>query len=130
MNWSRTKLIFIVAFLILDLFLAFQLYEKYKNAGKIQSLPSEDTPEERLEASDITLTSELPDIKEDYYNKGNAASYQTENQEVLPEVKKKGKNAAGEDVQEFTTKESGFTLVSEFQQPPEVSDETNNDDYK
>ncbi|WP_102348090.1 two-component system regulatory protein YycI [Bacillus sp. Marseille-P3661] len=65
MDWSRTKTIFILIFLILDLFLVFQFIEK-RSSGQLDYI-TESTIEEQLEADDITYV-ELPkaDISESY----------------------------------------------------------------
>lgn len=57
MEWSKTKTIFILIFLILDLFLVFQFIEK-RTIGQLDYI-AESTIEEQLEADDITF-GELP----------------------------------------------------------------------
>lgn len=73
MNWSRTKLIFLIAFLALDLFLGFQLYEKRKSAD----IPpvGEETPKEQLENSGIEYPQNLPQIDTATYIQGEAMSF-------------------------------------------------------
>lgn len=57
MDWSRAKTIFIVTFLLLNIFLGFQLNEK-KSANKINLL-AEATLQERLLEMNITITADL-----------------------------------------------------------------------
>ncbi|WP_226668677.1 two-component system regulatory protein YycI [Metabacillus litoralis] len=60
MEWSKTKSIFILAFLILDIFLAIEFYElQYKSNYEIMK---EATIEEKLAVENITY-SKLPDIE-------------------------------------------------------------------
>lgn len=53
MDWNRTKTIFIISFLILDLFLIFQLKEKSSINNDVDVI-TESTLEEQLEAEEIT----------------------------------------------------------------------------
>lgn len=57
MDWSKTKTIFIIAFLILDCFLGYQFMEKRNNSQLDVIL--ETTIEEQLEANGINYV-ELP----------------------------------------------------------------------
>ncbi|WP_240376288.1 two-component system regulatory protein YycI [Bacillus piscicola] len=61
MDWSRTKTIFIIAFLLLNAFLLYQLIDK-KNAGEI-NVRAQATVKERLAEMNITVTEELPEDK-------------------------------------------------------------------
>lgn len=58
MDWSKTKTIFIVVFLILDVFLLFQFVEK--RTSYELGLLAETTLEEQLEENDISIKVELP----------------------------------------------------------------------
>jgi len=57
LDWSKTKTIFILIFLVLDLFLVFQVIEK-RTTAKLEYI-TESTIDEQLEADDITYD-ELP----------------------------------------------------------------------
>ncbi|SFE63023.1 two-component system regulatory protein YycI [Alteribacillus iranensis] len=61
MDWSRTKTIFIVTFLLLNTFLIYQLIEK-RNEGDI-NVRAQATVKERLADMNITVTEELPEDK-------------------------------------------------------------------
>ncbi|MFD1734975.1 two-component system regulatory protein YycI [Bacillus salitolerans] len=65
MDWSKTKTIFIIVFLILDLFLAFQFVEK-RDQNQL-GIIAETTLEDQLEANEISYV-DLPKetIKETY----------------------------------------------------------------
>lgn len=61
MDWSRTKLIFIVAFLVLDLFLGYQLYQKQSD-NKLEYLSESFLEiEDRLSSMNISYP-ELPEV--------------------------------------------------------------------
>ncbi|MGM9950816.1 MAG: two-component system regulatory protein YycI [Lysinibacillus sp.] len=62
MDWSKTKSIFIVIFLILNIFLYYQYIEKYKGA-ELDTLPGEAGIEEKLQKDNITYD-ELPQTTE------------------------------------------------------------------
>ncbi|WP_100405859.1 two-component system regulatory protein YycI [Bacillus solitudinis] len=57
MNWSRTKTIFIITFLMLNVFLVLQLIDK--NTANQISLITEATIQERLRENNVTIESEL-----------------------------------------------------------------------
>lgn len=59
MDWSRTKTIFIVTFLMLNIFLTWQLIET-NNANQI-SMITEATIQERLKQNNVTIDVELPE---------------------------------------------------------------------
>ncbi|MBM6616907.1 two-component system regulatory protein YycI [Bacillus suaedaesalsae] len=58
MDWRKTKTIFIIVFLILDVFLLFQFVEK-RNSNQL-GLLAEKTLEEQLEDNDISIEISLP----------------------------------------------------------------------
>ncbi|WP_018663438.1 two-component system regulatory protein YycI [Heyndrickxia acidiproducens] len=58
MDWSKTKTMFILVFLILDIFLAFQLYHKYMK-NQLEVLDNPTTGVQSLKAANITYD-ELP----------------------------------------------------------------------
>lgn len=59
MNWSRTKEILIVAFLIVNIFLGYQLWEKQTRKLELANI-ADSTIEERLALRDVELSTELP----------------------------------------------------------------------
>lgn len=59
MDWSKTKTIFIVSFLILNVFLTWQLIET-KNANQL-SVITEMTIQEQLRQNNITIDAEIPE---------------------------------------------------------------------
>lgn len=59
MNWSRTKSIFIVAFLILNVFLTWELIET--NSANQLHLITEATIQERLDLNNVKIDIELPE---------------------------------------------------------------------
>ncbi|MFG6497262.1 two-component system regulatory protein YycI [Fictibacillus sp. UD] len=63
MNWQRTKSIFILTFLVLNLFLGYQLYQK-NDINNISNL-TEQPLEERLAINKINYLDKLPKYKED-----------------------------------------------------------------
>lgn len=61
MEWNKTKTIFILAFLILDIFLAIEFYKlQYKTDYEIMK---EATIEEKLAAENITYKKKLPEVE-------------------------------------------------------------------
>lgn len=75
MNWSRAKSIFLVTFLVLDLFLGFQLYSKRNSADEISNQQSQLTPEEMLKDGSIKWPTSLPAIQSAAYIKGTSMSF-------------------------------------------------------
>lgn len=63
MNWSRTKTVFIMTFLLLNLFLGYQLYEV--NDENQLSLISGNSTQDRLRENKISIDVELPDDLEE-----------------------------------------------------------------
>ncbi|WP_227395023.1 two-component system regulatory protein YycI [Jeotgalibacillus aurantiacus] len=72
MDWSKTKTIFIVVFLILDIFLFFLFLQKYQDTQNSQ-LPQLSIAEQ-IEEENITISNELPDL-DDSKAYLNAESY-------------------------------------------------------
>ncbi|WP_059105068.1 two-component system regulatory protein YycI [Shouchella shacheensis] len=60
MNWNRTKSIFIVTFLFLNVFLGWQLLDKYQSS-QIDTRPSSTIEETLEEENNIALPDELPE---------------------------------------------------------------------
>lgn len=90
MNWSRTKLIFLIAFLVLDIFLGFQLYDKRKNADR--TLPQTDeSPKQTLQTAGIKWPANLPQIQVATYITGRAMSFAAKSTPSSNPPKKKGK---------------------------------------
>jgi len=111
MEWSKTKTMFIIVFLILDLFLATQLFNKFSKGqiGVIQST----SDEERLRADEITYD-QLP-------NEKTTSQY----------VKAKSKVFANKDIKELEKNQSalitkdGTGITSYFNKPISISGQIN-----
>ena len=82
MDWSKTKTIFIITFLILDCFLGYQFMEK-RNSSQLDVI-LETTIEEQLEANGITYV-ELPkEITKATYVSGKSKKFTDEEIKKLP----------------------------------------------
>lgn len=76
MDWSKTKTIFIITFLILDLFLAYQFVEK-RNSSQFDII-TETTIEEKFAADEISY-GELPkDVLKETYISGKSKMFTNE----------------------------------------------------
>jgi regulatory protein YycI of two-component signal transduction system YycFG len=81
LDWSKTKTIFIITFLILDIFLAYQFIQK-RNSSQLDVI-LETTIEEQLEANGITYV-ELPkDITKVAYLSGESKIFTLEEAKKL-----------------------------------------------
>jgi regulatory protein YycI of two-component signal transduction system YycFG len=81
LDWSKTKTIFIITFLILDFFLAYQFIQK-RNSSQLDVI-LETTIEEQLEANNITYV-ELPkEITKATYLSGKSKIFTREETEKL-----------------------------------------------
>jgi regulatory protein YycI of two-component signal transduction system YycFG len=81
LDWSKTKTIFIITFLILDIFLAYQFIQK-RNSSQLDVI-LETTIEEQLEANGITYV-ELPkDITKVAYLSGESKIFTLEETKKL-----------------------------------------------
>jgi len=82
MDWNKTKTIFIIVFLILDCFLAYQFMEK-RNSSQLDVI-LETTIEEQLEANGITYV-ELPkEVTKAVYVSGKGRSFTDTDAKKLP----------------------------------------------
>ncbi|WP_413377169.1 two-component system regulatory protein YycI [Alkalihalobacillus sp. 1P02AB] len=82
MNWSRTKTIFIITFLFLNVFLTFQLIQKNEHY-QISSIP-EVTLQERLKTNNITIEGDLPEVtSKDYHIIGRNQRFNEQQLEYL-----------------------------------------------
>lgn len=80
MDWNRIKTIFIIAFLILDLFLLSQLMEKHKDNPEIMT----DTSfEEKLKNEDIDYNALPVEVEKDYYLSADTKNFEEEEIEQL-----------------------------------------------
>lgn len=75
MNWSQTKMIFLVAFLILDVYLGYQLYEKRGATNQLPTATSNTPPKKALAKAQIQLPSSLPHETTDTYISGKKMSF-------------------------------------------------------
>ncbi|MGD9678373.1 MAG: two-component system regulatory protein YycI [Vulcanibacillus sp.] len=60
MDWGKTKNIFIISFLLLNLILGYQLYIKYNSYNQIWTLDSKEELDRILDKSGIVLNVEIP----------------------------------------------------------------------
>lgn len=117
MQWGQIKTLFIVCFLILDVFLILQFFEKTEQA-QIGLLP-DSTQEEQLEAENITL-GDLPEesIKETYIS-AKRYVFNEEDQKKIDETLEK---------QTYKLFNNGTILLSEFEEPISVNVEGSKED--
>ncbi|WP_078414494.1 two-component system regulatory protein YycI [Priestia abyssalis] len=106
MDWSKTKTIFIITFLILDLFLAYQFLEK-RDEGQLDMI-AEISIEEQLAEEKITYIS-LPKtpLKESYFN----AKSKVFSDEEMKKVKKQN-----------VTRLNEYVLQGTFNEPVSLPD--------
>lgn len=113
MEWSKTKTMFIIVFLILDLFLATQLFNKYSK-GQIDVIQNT-SDEERLKADEITYDQLPSDNTTSQYVKGKSKIFTNK------DIKSIGKNQSA-----LITKD-GTGITSYFNKPIVVSGQINQD---
>lgn len=130
MNWSRTKLIFIIAFLILDLFLGTQLYQKQKNADQVESLPNGPDSEEKLKENEIGMPPDLPQIEQASRVKGEPVTFADEDGHLKPEVKKLEKKGKDKKVQKISVSSGGQTLTSKLKKARPMRKQSKDDDFE
>ncbi|MCA1032279.1 two-component system regulatory protein YycI [Bacillus timonensis] len=81
MDWNKTKTIFIITFLVLDLFLGYQFIEK-RNSRQLDII-TEASIDEKFEAEEITYV-ELPKVqKEGTYISGKPKLFTSEDAKLL-----------------------------------------------
>ncbi|TFD96596.1 hypothetical protein E2491_10740 [Jeotgalibacillus sp. R-1-5s-1] len=110
LDWSKTKTIFIVVFLILDVFLFFLFLQKYQDTQNSQ-LPQLSIADQ-IEEENITISSELPDL-DDSKPYLNAESYRFSAEEVS--------NLAGQNA----TVRNNRILESSLNTPVDIEDPEN-----
>ncbi|MBM7840956.1 regulatory protein YycI of two-component signal transduction system YycFG [Alkalihalobacillus xiaoxiensis] len=110
MNWSRTKSIFIVTFLMLNVFLGWQFVDKIRE-GQLQSIEQAQGIMERLEVNNITLPDQEVNTTgaRGVVLEGGLSLFTEEELEVLPN-------------QEFEISPSGTTIQSVFDEPINVDE--------
>lgn len=87
MQWSQIKTLFILCFLILNIFLAIQFIDKQKEAD-VGELDSEEAPfEDRLESERIKVKDIDTDIKEASYVKASQRDFSNTEQKELKKLK-------------------------------------------
>lgn len=82
LDWSKTKTIFIITFLILDIFLGYQFIQK-KNSSQLDVI-LEATIEEQLEADGITYVDLPKEITKATYVSGKSKTFTEEEVKNLP----------------------------------------------
>lgn len=86
MEWNKTKSIFIVAFLILDIFLGYQFFQKWQATGKEYEVIKNDV-EHDMKADHITYEGLNKEATEGYRITANQKSFSKEEIEALKDQK-------------------------------------------
>ncbi|OCS87922.1 two-component system regulatory protein YycI [Caryophanon tenue] len=103
MDWSKTQTIFIIVFLILNMFL-YSLYIDRKNAAQDLDIIADKSLEVRLKEDRITME-ELPEIEDgDLYISGKRHKFTLNEVADMPE-------------QNFYVEDTGYTLTGTLNQP-------------
>lgn len=121
MNWSRTKSIFIITFLILNLFLSYQLYVKQKTAARAPDTSGKVSLLESLKNNHISLPEGgLPEATHASYIKGELKTFTKE------EVKRleTGEGDKKKTIQTINVTADKITLLSTLVQPIQIQRQT------
>ncbi|MFC7395069.1 two-component system regulatory protein YycI [Scopulibacillus cellulosilyticus] len=88
MNWSKTKTIFIICFLFLDLFLGYQLYERQVRNENYDSL-AKNSVENILQKNNIKVEVPLPNIDNQNitFLKGKSVKFVNESGDLIDDLK-------------------------------------------
>ncbi|KAF0823503.1 two-component system regulatory protein YycI [Cytobacillus firmus] len=112
MDWSKIKTIFILTFLVLDIYLMYEFF-KLKEASEFEPI-AQASLEKQLKSAEITFESPLPKSNpKDRYLRAKPVAFDIENLEGVKETKLEG--------QEITISE-GTTLNSILDEPIKISD--------
>ncbi|WEG12813.1 two-component system regulatory protein YycI [Pullulanibacillus sp. KACC 23026] len=114
MNWSKTKTIFIICFLLLDIFLTYQLISRQKGAQN-QENSTQSSFSQYIKNKDIQINTTLPDtvgtltfLSGSYQDFGNSSN------KALSKALKALAGPAKKPVQMFTTDTQSTVLKSTF----------------
>ncbi|WP_181347372.1 two-component system regulatory protein YycI [Thalassobacillus sp. CUG 92003] len=106
MQWGQIKTLFIISFLVLDLFLLQQFMDKQSQQG---GTLEEDTVEDRLNEQNIGISEVPEEYSSPSFISASRSTYSEEDQEQLEELENQNYTLVDEDL-----------LVSEFQEPVDV----------
>lgn len=113
MNWSKTKTIFIICFLLLDIFLAYQMYDRQRESKKQLENFATDTID--IKNQKVRVKAELPDVENKvYFLTGAFVDFDD------VEVKKGLKALEGGSKLNFTTSDNGRVLIATFKKPIKI----------
>ncbi|WP_085522459.1 two-component system regulatory protein YycI [Tuberibacillus sp. Marseille-P3662] len=116
MNWSRTKSIFIICFLLLDLFLGYQLYKQQK-ANQLESISDVSVPNfESTVKIDTQLPSKIEKVKT---VKGDRIAFKKDDNTLIKELQSL-KGTEDDPVLSFTS--DGSKLRATFHKKVEASE--------
>lgn len=116
MQWSQIKTLFIICFLILDIFLFDQFWEKL-NQKQLEFI-TESTINEQLDAEDITISADLPKAGKEAYISARRHQFSDEDKERL-KTELKGQSIVI--VQ-------GDLILSKFNKPIPINEDSTIDD--
>ncbi|TCP23434.1 regulatory protein YycI of two-component signal transduction system YycFG [Scopulibacillus darangshiensis] len=115
MNWSRTKTIFIICFLLLDLFLGNQLYDRHKNSQDFDVFPQNNV-ESNL-GKNINIDTVLPEAKKNItVIKGQRMSFVNDTGELLDSLKRL-EGPKGHVIQTIEAFDNGTVIQSTLKKP-------------
>lgn len=116
MDWSRIKTIFIISFLLLDIYLVFQ-FTNTQSESNYEAI-EEASIEEMLENNEIKLTYSQPaqEIKKDRYISVKPKVFSED--EVLPN-----------NVQGISNSEDGSLMIGQLEEPIKLSEKFNPDEF-
>ncbi|MBM7645505.1 regulatory protein YycI of two-component signal transduction system YycFG [Scopulibacillus daqui] len=88
MNWSKTKTIFIICFLLLDLFLGYQLYERQVRNENYDNLV-QNSAEDILQKNNIKIDVPIPDVenKNITFLKGRSLKFVDSSGDLIDDLK-------------------------------------------
>ncbi|WP_243355146.1 two-component system regulatory protein YycI [Bacillus litorisediminis] len=126
MDWSRIKNIFIIAFLILDIFLLFWLKEKQDSENF--PLMTEATFEEKLEAADIVVENLPTDVgKNQFLINATAKKFSEEELNLLT---MKNQDVEVKDENQQVVEKDGIEIISRLEKPIQLNFEVTSDNMK
>lgn len=116
MNWSKTKTIFIICFLLLDVFLAFELYERHQQDQGINGL-ADGSVANILDNDNVKLKTEIPETPHDMtFLKGKQFNFSNSDaaQNGIKALEKPSNGMTG---QKVTFQNGGLVVKSVFRRP-------------
>lgn len=120
MRWGHIKMLFILSFLTLNIYLAAQIMEKQQEADLGILTNQEATIEERLKAENITISEKnIEEAEEETYISLSSKSFA--NEEIVELAEPEGENVSIV---------NGTFLISRFEEPIPIPDQPNEDMLK